>query len=714
MATLEKIRSKAALLVTAIGVALFAFIIGDLFSGGQAWWQQSQNKVMVINGEKITYETFQKNVNDLTEIYQLQTGQNNLPAEYYQQINTQVYDNLVRETLVTEEADKLGMTVSVEELTDMVSGDNISPILQQMPFFRNQQTGEFDRNMLINFVNTVTSIEDGAQGGVASQELIQARQFWLFWEKTIKKQRLEDKYTTLLSRTIMPNKLDVKQNFDGGKINSDFAYVRQSLRTVPDSIVSVSKSEISDLYAKLKDSRFKQGATRSAKYFYVDILPSEADYQDAEKEITSLREEFATTTEISDFVNLSSETPYIDAYVALSTLSPDEKQFAETATINDVFGPYLESDEYRMYRLMGRKNGPDSIQARHIMISLQNEAQGIALADSILNVLQAKKGNFAELANQFSIDRNSAANGGNLGWFTELTALRNVGQIFKNACFDAKLKTYFTIRTDYGIHVVEVTEKTKDIKKANIAEYSISVTPSSRTIQSTYSRVNQFVANNNNVEALEKNAAENGFNLMTAARLSTSDATIGNIQNARQAVRWAFHSKVGSVSEIFEIDNKFLVLALTGETPAGYTPLAQVENNLRNEIASEKKGAKLVQDLKAKGYTSLDAYAKEMGASIDTAKFVNFNTTRITGLGTEAVLSGLAPYVKQNTIQGPIAGKNAVYVYSVYNKTPSEATFNEEEEKKTLENSMTYRMQYQAMEVLKNKAKIEDNRINFY
>ena len=714
MATLEKIRNKAALLVTAIGIALVAFIVGDLFTGGQAWWQQSQNKVVVINGERISYETFQKNVNDLTEIYKLQTGQGSLPSEYYQQINTQVYDNLVRETLVTEEADKLGMTVSVEELTDMVSGDNISPILQQMPFFRNQQTGEFDKNMLINFVNTVASIEDGAQGQMMSQDLLQARQFWMFWEKTIKKQRLEDKYTTLLSRAIMPNKLDINDNYEGGKVNTDFAYVRQSLRTVPDSIVNVSSAEVSALYNKIKDTRYKQGETRSVKYFYVDILPSEADYQDAEKEMNSMREEFATTTEIGDFVNLGSETPYIDAYVAVSNLGADERQFAESGIVSDVYGPYLENDEYKMFRLMGRMNGPDSIQARHIMISIQNEAQALTLADSLVNVLKNKKGNFAELAEQFSIDRNSAANGGNLGWFTEITALRNVGQVFKNACFEAKLKTYFTVRTDYGIHVVEVTDKSKDVLKANIAEYSISVTPSSRTIQSTYSRVNQFVANNNKLDLLEKNASENGFNLQSATRLATSDAVLGNIQNARQAVRWAFHAKIGSVSEIFEIDNKFLVVALAGETPAGYTPLAQVEPFLRNEIANEKKGAKIVDDLKAKGITSIDGYAKEMASSVDTAKFVNFNTSRIAGLGTEAVLSGLAPYVKENSLQGPVAGKNAVYVFNVYNKNTSEAPFNAEEEKRTLENTMTYRMQYQAMEVLKNRAKIEDNRVNFY
>ena len=251
-------------------------------------------------------------------------------------------------------------------------------------------------------------------------------------------------------------------------------------------------------------------------------------------------------------------------------------------------------------------------------------------------------------------------------------------------------------------------------RSANIAEYSISVSPSSKTIQSIYSRVNQFVANNNSLKALEDNASQNGFNLLSSTRVSTGDITLGSINNARQAVRWAFNSKVGSVSEIYEIDNKFLVVALVGETPAGYTPLANVETLLKSEIANEKKGAQLVADLKAKGLTSLDAYAKEMKSTIDTAKFVNFNTSRITGIGSESVLSGLAPFASVNKVEGPVAGKSAVYVLNVFNKSESEAAFNAVEEKNSLESAMTYRIQYQAMEVLKNKAVIEDNRVSFY
>ena len=713
MATLEKIRNKAGLLVTAIGVALFAFIVGDLFSGGQTLLGLSRDKVVDINGETVSYEEFQKNIYDLTEIYKMQSGDNSLSAEISQQINQQVYDNLIREALITEEAGKIGMIVSKEELADMVSGDHIAPALQQMPFFRNQETGQFDKNLLLNFLNAVISIEEGVEGANASAELRQARQFWMFWEKNIKKSRLEEKYTTLLSKAIMPNSLEVNSQFEGGKTSVDFAYVRQSLSTVPDSTIAISKKEITEFYNKHKDSRYKQGETRSVKYFAVDIVPSADDYKNTEEEITKVRSEFATTNDIADMVNLNSDVPYVDAYQAVRDLDADMQQFVETSSTGDVYGPYLENDVYRMYRIMGKTVAPDSVKARHIMISNQNEVAALSLADSLLTVLR-KGGDFAALAEEFSIDRNSAVNGGDLGWFTEVIAVRNVGQDFKNACFAAKPKTYFTTRTNYGVHVVEVTETTKNVAKANVAEYALSVSPSNRTFQSIYSEINGMIANNQTLEQFQQAASEKGYNLITNSKLASDEFNLGTIVNARQPIRWAFTNKPGAISEIFEVDNKFVVMALYGETPAGYTPLDQVENSIKFELQREKKGATLVAELKAKNLTSLDAYAKEMGSRVDTAKFVTFNTSRISGLGIEPVLSGSAPFAPVNVLSTPLAGNNSVFVYNVVDKTESTAAFNAETEKESIERSYTYRLMYQSLDVLKNHSEIKDYRINFY
>ncbi len=707
MATLEKIRNRSGLLVSVIGFALLAFIVGDMLNGSQSFIRQSHDKVVEINGKKVTTEEFQKAVSDLTEVYKMQTGQSSLSAEYMQQINTQVYDNFVRQILMNDEAAKIGMTVSSAELQDLVSGDNISPMVQQMPFFINPETGAFDKALLMNFLQVVL------MDGPITPEMQQARTFWLFWEKNIKNQRLEEKFNNLLASAMAPNSLDVKAQYEGGKTSADFAYVMQSLSTVPDSMVTVTNAEVKALYDKVKDTRFKQGQTRAVKYFYTDIAASEQDYTEAEASVEEVRDEFGTVEDIASFVNLNSDVPYVDAFVAVSKFTPEEQQFIVTASDNQVFGPYLEDEAYRMYRVVAKTTSPDSVEVRHIMLPVQDEAVAVALADSLVNVLK-KGGDFEALAAQFSVDTRSAQNGGSLGWFTELDATRGIGAEFRDAAFAAKKNSIFKVRSKYGMHVAEVVDITKPVEKAKVAQYAINVTPSSRTTHDLYSKISAFIATNNNLKAIEENASENGFNVLTNSRVQTTDYNLGVIKDARNAVQWAFHNKVGTVSDVKEIDNKFVVLVVTGETPEGYTPLAQVQDALRFELIREKKADMIAKGLEAKSLTSLDAYATAMDSRIDTAKFVSFNTPRITGIGTEPILNGSAPYVSENTLTGPLAGNNAVYVFSVYEKEENEAPFNEEAELQTMTSNWNYRTMYQSMAVLQSEANIKDFRINFY
>ena len=221
MATLEKIRSKAGLLVLVVGVALFAFIIGDFLNSGSTYFRQSQETVAEIDGEVIKIQEFQNRVDEMTEMYKMQTGSASLPEEYMAQIRQSVFDGMVQDIVLNEATSELGMTVSPEELFDMVQGENISPMIQQMQMFVNPQTGVFDKTALLNFLKTIDE-ENIASYPVDQQaQLLQARQYWMFWEKNIKRQRLEQKYTTLLSKAISANKLDAKDAFDGTVASAD-------------------------------------------------------------------------------------------------------------------------------------------------------------------------------------------------------------------------------------------------------------------------------------------------------------------------------------------------------------------------------------------------------------------------------------------------------------------------------------------------------------
>ena len=181
MATLEKIRSKAGLLVLVVGLALFAFIIGDFLNSGSTYFRQTQERVAKVDGEVIKIQDYQGRIDEMTEMYKMQSGQTNLPEEYMNQIRQSVFDAMVQEIVLDEATDKLGMTVSPEELFDMVQGENISPMIQQMQMFVNPQTGQFDKTALLNFLKTIDDDNIASYPADQQAQLLQARNFWLFW-----------------------------------------------------------------------------------------------------------------------------------------------------------------------------------------------------------------------------------------------------------------------------------------------------------------------------------------------------------------------------------------------------------------------------------------------------------------------------------------------------------------------------------------------------
>ncbi|MCD8194112.1 MAG: SurA N-terminal domain-containing protein, partial [Tannerellaceae bacterium] len=700
MATLEKIRNKAGLLILVVGVALFAFIIGDFLNSGSTYFRQTQEKVAKVDGEVINIHDYQERVDEMAEMYKMQSGASSLPEEYMNQIRQSVFDAMVQEIVVDEATAKIGIQVSPEELFDMVQGENISPMIQQMPMFANPQTGAFDKMALLNFLKAINDDNIASYPADQQMQLIQARNFWLFWEKNIKRQRLEQKYTTLLTKAVSANVLDAKESFNDAAVSSDIAYAMQSYSTIPDSLVNVSKSEIEKLYNQRKES-FKQKEGKVIRYVAVDIRPSQADYDKVSADIESLKEEFVASQHVADLVNENSEIPYLDVYFSDEAFDPELKQFATTSEVGEVYGPIFEDDKYRMFKLIDKKIAPDSVKVNHIIVATE------AVADSLLNVLKGGT-DFAEVAAANSMDQ-TAANGGELGWFTEISAVQVLNEDFKNAIFSAALNEVVKVNSMYGIHLVKVTEKTANINKYKVADIDMSVTPSSRTYSDIYNNLNQFISANNTVTKMEAAAADAGYVLTPEFTVTANDQLLGTIKNSRQVVRWAFQNNKGSISEIFECDDKFVVAAVEGTVPEGYRSLASVTPALRSELISQKKGEKIVNDLKAKNLSSLEDYAQAMGANVDSVKFVGFNTRRISGIGIEPKVNAIASLTPENQVGGPVAGNNGVYVLQVYNKNKEEKEFNEADEIRALDATNAYRFGFQAIQSLVDSSDEEDN-----
>ena len=711
MATLEKIRSKAGLLVLVVGLALFAFIIGDFLNSGSTYFRQSQERIAEIDGEVIKIQDYQARVDEMTEIYKMQSGSASLPEEYMTQIRQSVFDGMVQEIVLDEATQKLGMVVGPEELFDMVQGENISPLIQQMQMFVNPQTGAFDKSALLTFLKQIDVDNIATYPAEQQAQLQQAQRFWMFWEKNIKRQRLESKYTTLLSKAITANALDAKAAFDESVENSDIVYAMQSYATIPDSTIAVSDSEIKQLYEQRKES-YKQKASKIIDYIAVDIRPSKEDYDKVQADIESVKSELETTDRVADLVNENSEVPYVDAFFTENALDAEMKQFATTAEVGAIYGPVFDNDKYRLFKLIDKTNAPDSVKVSHIMLAGKGEAETKALADSLLTVLKGGA-SFEELAKQFSADQ-AAENGGELGWFTEATALRGVNAEFKDAVFGTPLNQIAVVKSMYGTHLVKVTEKTANVAKYKVADIDMTVSPSSKTYSNIYNELNQFISNNHSLEKLTANAKEAGYNLVSDATVTKDDQLLGSVQNSRQVIRWAFQNDKGAISEIFECNDKFVVAAMKGSLDEGYRPVELVAAPLKAELIAQKKGEQIAAALAAKNLTSVEAYAEAMGAKVDSVKFVNFATRRISGIGIEPNLNAAVAMAQVDQVSAPVKGNNGVYVFKVYARNKDAKTYDEAEQVRTLDATNAYRVGFQAIQSLINKAEVEDNRIRFY
>lgn len=712
MATLEKIRNKAGLLVAVVGVALLAFILGDFLNSGSTFFRQQQEKVAVVDGVSVNYQTYQNRIEEMLEMYKMQSGSNNVPDEYQNQIRQSVFDAIVREIVLDEELEKLGIQVSSDELFDMVQGENISPVIQGMPMFSNPQTGMFDKNLMLNFLKVIDEKAIQAASPQEQSELISARNFWLFWEKNIKRQRLEEKYLTLLTKSMAANKLDAEAAHKGESEKSDILYVKQPYTSIPDSAVQVSKAEIEKLYNERKE-QFKQAETKVITYISKPIVPSEEDYDLARQDVDKLREELMTTEQVAEVVNEYSETPYIDAFVSTASMDMYLRDFAATASLGDVSDAIFENDQYRVFKLVDKTVAPDSVKFSHIMLAPgATEEATKQLVDSLLTELKGGA-DFGLLAAQFSVDQ-TRENGGEVGWFTEPAAVLNLGADFAKTLFSTAVNNVVEVKSTYGIHLVKVTGKTANVNKYKLAHVLMTVTPSSDTYSKIYNDLNKFITTNRVVAQLDTAATSAGYDVFTNTHLTANDQTVGGHKNSRQVVRWAFENKKGSISDIFECEDVFVIAAVQGTMPEGYRSLQSVESLLKPELIAKKKGEMIVENLKAKNLTSLDAYANAMDSSIDSVRFVTFNTSRISGIGLEPKLNAHISLSPVNQLSEPIAGNGGVYVYTVFNRTTDEATENEAEQIQNQEGALAYRVGYQAIQLLVSKAKVEDNRIRFY
>jgi peptidyl-prolyl cis-trans isomerase D len=708
MATLQKIRNRAGLLIAVIGVALLAFILGDLLTSGNTFFRKYQDKAFVVNGDIVSTQQYFDRVSEWEDFQKKISNQNSLDENAISQIRDIVYQQMVKERLLDLQASKLGLTVSKEEINDLVHGESISPLLQQLPLFVNPETGLFDKEALINFIGIINTDESTLQ----PEQIAMVREYksvWLFIENLVKYQRLEEKYGALLSAAVMPNDVEAQTAFAQSQQEADIIYAVQNYYTIPDSVAKVTDAEIKSFYNE-NQHLFKTNVPMAKiTYFSKDIVPSDEDFEQVEAMTSEVHEKLLTTQNVASVVSDYSDQPYIDVYVSSNMLSPDERSFVQSANVSDVFGPFRDGDSFKLYKYMGKTVAPDSVRIRMIAIpqNLSNDSLVTVFIDSLhTEINQGKK--FADVANEL----NPQSNGGEIGWVREID-LAQAGPDVAQKVFSAAIGSVTKVKMPGQQALFYLEEKTKPVEKYNVAVVNMPVIVGDKTQNNIDNELNQFVSDPAVSANFAEMAREKGYSVVPSFTVSATDHSLSQIPSSRQILNWAFNEKEGAIKK-FDLSKSRVIARVDKLIPSGMAPLSEVSDFIKSQLSRDKKAEKIIEQLESKKLSTLSEYAEAMDAEIDSVRFVDFNTSNITNLGNEPVLNAYAAYGPLNTVVGPLKGNMGVFVIDVISREQSQGEYNAKLQKTQLGSNTMYRLQGQAIEVLKDKMKVIDNRYKFY
>jgi peptidyl-prolyl cis-trans isomerase D len=708
MATLENIRKKGTLVAAVIGFALLAFILGDAVKSGSSFFRQSQFDIAKVKGKTLSVQDFNKKFDEVSEIYKSRSG-GVLEEDTRENIRNQVWEQMLREVILGDEYKELGLAVSSDELYDMVQGNNIDPTIRQL--FQNPETGEFNRGNVIQFLKNLDKQENAAN-----------RDYWLFIENEIKTKRIYEKYSNLIAKGLFVTDKETELENTFKSYKASIKYITESFNNLSDSAIKVPESEIKAYYEKHKKD-YKQEESRDVEYVAFEIKPSSQDVEDTRKSIETLKEEFAVTENIEQFIKRNDpDNPFDKKHYKEDQLPTNLSVFIINAQINDVYGPYMENNSFKIAKLSEIKELSDTVKARHILIKVKNfnDKAEVDLAkakiDSLKKLLKSG-GDFEKLAKDNSMD-GSASKGGDLGWFKE----GDMVGAFNDSCFYGKKGDIKVIETQFGIHLVEIVDQGPKTKKYQIATLNRQIVASQETRDSIFRLSTVFASQNSSVDKFEKAIADQGLNKKLASNISPLAKGIPGLENARELVRAAFKAEKNTIikdeqnNPIFEIGDNYIIAKLAIVREKGLATFDQVSGMLKVEVIKDKKGEMLSQKMKAKvapGKT-IESIASELSLEVKDAQDITFNSYQLQGAGFEPNIVAAATTLGKDKVSEPIIGAAGVFVISVTNTSGPDPLTNINNERNNSMKNLRSRANYQLYPALKEISEIEDMRAKFF
>lgn len=719
MTALGKIRSKGILLIIIIGLGLFAFIAEEAFRSCNGIKGQNSQQIGEVLGEKIYVQDFQKLLEEYQDAMKLTMRTDNLSEDQLNQLKDQVWQQLVSERVMKEDCKKLGLTVTEDELQNVLN-DGTNQLLTQTPFV-NQQTGRFDVSILKQFIDAYRK----AEASNNSQQLDQMRpayNYWLFVEKNLRTQLLAQKYQSLLANCVLSNKVEAKMAFNEENEEAQIQLASIAYNTIKDADIKVTDEELKAKYEELKPAFRQQQETRDVKMVDVQVKASATDRAQLQKDMAGYQKQLAAAADPTQVVSKSGS---MIQYIGLPVSGKAFQQYPDIASKIDSMAvgttgvvENRKDNTYNIVRILSRTELPDSVEFRQIQVGGKTLEAARASADSIQKALAAG-GDFQAIAKRYGQDSTTT-------WFTgamyeQASTMSQDNRAYIEALLNGAVGSTQNIELTQGNVVIQVLNRKAMKSKAVAAVIKKEIRFSDNTYSKAYNRFSQFVTQSQaSLADLQKHATKFGYTVQDLNDFATSSHTVGNVGGSgiRDAIKWIFEAKEGQVSQLFEAgkeNDHLLVLCMTKIHPQGYRPWddAQVKEILKREVIRDKKAEMIMAKLK--GVNSIAA-AQAKGAKVSTVNQITFAAPafiQATGAAEPALSGAVAATAQGKFCSAPVKGNAGVYVFQVVKKQMRPAKYNEEQQ---IQMCRQRAMQYMGnfMQDLVFGAGVVDNRYLFF
>lgn len=699
MAVLQKIRVKFGLAISIIiALALLSFIIDPTTLSSALQSMSSKYDVGKIDGKSISYTDYLADVERYTTINELTTGSSAQSEQQQEQIRNAAWQELLNKYLFVKNAKAAGLNVGEAEMLALTTGEMTSPVLAQNYAFLNEN-GEFDPQMLVDFVKTVNADASGSY-----------KQYWNFLQTSVYNQQFYTKYNALFAASNFQNSLMLRDAIEGNNNTADVDFVMVPFGFGADSTIAVSNAEIKKYYNDHKEM-FKQKASRDIEYIVYEVVPSAEDISATNDAFSAGYEEFGTTDNMKAFLLRNSDRQLSDYWYKeneLNTVSSEIDDFAfDTAKdAPKVSGIITQGNKFMAARVMDSAMIPDSAFVKHILLQGDNAEH---LADSLVNELN-NKANFANLAALYSADQNSAADGelGSIGWMTQTYMIPGMESVIT-----AEVGKPYVLTTQYGTHVVLVSQKSKPVLKKQVAIFEKEAVASKETYNKYYSNANKFATiANGNINGYIAAIDSLGVYSHSTDNVLESTSSFGAIDNAKEVTRWVFDAKVGKVSNVITVNNNyFFVVVLKGIHKDGYATVEESSEDIKSVLVSQKMGEKKTQEVAEKiaGLTDIQEVAEKLNTTVSNQS-VSFASMAYQALDPKFV--GAVSVAPENTVIGPIQGTVGVYVFVV--KGRDTGSFYTEDDARNFEAQKNQYNTQMILSVMQSDAGVVDNRAHFF